>query len=76
MPAKRPGTAWPVSAATAAVVVGREELARSLFDTCTRVTVLDNGLGIDNEEQDQPVAVCRGPIGGWDAVWPAMRQQS
>jgi 4-amino-4-deoxy-L-arabinose transferase-like glycosyltransferase len=66
----------PPDDATTAVVVGREELVRSLFDTCTRVAVLDNGRGVDNEEQEQPVAVCRGPIGGWTAVWPALRQQS
>ncbi len=66
----------PPDGATTAVVVGREQLARTLFDTCTGAVLLDNGRGVDNEEQDQPVAVCRSPIGGWAAVWPALRQQS
>jgi hypothetical protein len=68
--------AAPAVDVTTAVVVGREQLARTLFDTCTRVSVLDNGLGVDNEEQDQPVDLCRGPIGGWRVVWPALRHLS
>ncbi|MEP6981286.1 MAG: glycosyltransferase family 39 protein [Nakamurella sp.] len=66
----------PPDSTTTAVVVGRAAPTRALFDRCTSVTSLDNGLGVDNQEQEQPVLVCRGPIGGWSAVWPALRQQS
>lgn len=65
----------PPDSATTAVVVGRETQTRDLFAECTTVTTLDNGVGVDNEEQEQPVLVCRNPIGGWSAVWPALRQQ-
>lgn len=68
--------AAPPPDATTAVVVGREQRTRTLFDSCRRIAVLDNGVGVDNEEQDQPVDICRGPVGGWAAVWPAMRHQS
>ncbi|WP_111766147.1 glycosyltransferase family 39 protein [Nakamurella deserti] len=66
----------PPDTATTAVVVGRAEPTRLLFRTCTAADELDNGRGVDNEEQEQPVVVCRGPIGGWAAVWPAMRHRS
>ena len=66
----------PPDTATVAVVVGREQATRPLFRTCTRITELDNRVGVDNEEQEQPVLVCRDPLGGWAVAWPAVRQQS
>jgi 4-amino-4-deoxy-L-arabinose transferase-like glycosyltransferase len=64
--------------ATASVVVfvgGAVPDLRSQFASCAIVTHLDNLVGVDNEEQNQPVAVCRGPIGGWPAVWPAFKHE-
>ncbi|MCP2264940.1 glycosyltransferase family 39 protein [Promicromonospora thailandica] len=43
------------------------------FDSCTQRARLDNGVGVDNEEQGVAVLVCRDPVGGWDAVWPGLR---
>ena len=40
--------------------------------SCAVVARLDDGVGVDNEEQGMPIAVCRGPIGGWAAVWPLL----
>lgn len=66
--------ARPPDAATVVVFVGGQlHRARDLFASCREVTKLDNGIGVDNEEQDQPVAVCTAPLGGWAAVWPALK---
>jgi hypothetical protein len=35
--------------------------------------VLDNGVGVENEEQGSVVATCRDPLGSWDAVWPELQ---
>jgi hypothetical protein len=48
---------------------------QSRFASCTIVAHLDNLVGVDNEEQNEPVAVCRGPLGGWSAVWPAFKHE-
>lgn len=44
-----------------------------LFSTCQVVTRLDNGVGVDNEEQGAPVAVCTGPVADWATLWPRFR---
>jgi hypothetical protein len=36
---------------------------------CVVVDHLDNGVGIDNEEQGIPVRVCRAPVDGWARTW-------
>ncbi len=36
----------------------------------------DNGRGVDNEEQGQPIWVCRGLIGTWASTWPGWRHYS
>ncbi|MFC4375141.1 hypothetical protein ACFO5K_13660 [Nocardia halotolerans] len=35
--------------------------------------VLDNGVGIDNDEQGAPMFVCRDPVRPWSQVWPQLR---
>jgi 4-amino-4-deoxy-L-arabinose transferase-like glycosyltransferase len=44
-----------------------------LFASCRVADRLDNGVGVDNEEQGAPVAVCAGPVEGWDRLWPRFR---
>jgi 4-amino-4-deoxy-L-arabinose transferase-like glycosyltransferase len=39
------------------------------FGSVTLAARLDNGLGVDNEEQGQPVWVCRDLDGTWAASW-------
>jgi hypothetical protein len=51
------------------------ELSR-FFASCDRMAVMDNGVGVDNEEQGSVVAVCRDPRGGWPAVWPNLQHYS
>jgi Dolichyl-phosphate-mannose-protein mannosyltransferase len=46
---------------------------RPFFASCEQKAVMDNGVGVDNEEQGSVVAVCRDPVGGWDAVWPRLQ---
>jgi hypothetical protein len=48
---------------------GAEDVLRARFASVTRAATLDNGRGIDNEEQGQPVWVCRGLRGGWAERW-------
>jgi hypothetical protein len=43
------------------------------FDGCQQVATVDNGRGIDNEVQGQPILVCRGLHGHWSQVWARMR---
>ncbi|WP_353648195.1 hypothetical protein ABLG96_15245 [Nakamurella sp. A5-74] len=64
----------PPPTATVAVVVGGQlDQAVTLFESCTVVGVLDNGMDVDNQEQNQPIALCRNPIGGLPAIWPLFR---
>lgn len=61
---------------TAPIVIlvgGQLARARPWFGSCTVAGHLDDGQDVDNEEQGEPVAVCRAPIGGWDVVWPKFK---
>ena len=63
----------PPGTRTLVVVGGQLRDAAPLFTSCSVVDRLDNGVGIDNEEQGEPVAVCTGPRQDWDHLWPALR---
>lgn len=65
----------PDSASIAVVVGGEAARAGRLFASCRTVGHLNNNVDVDNEEQDQPIAVCADPVGGWSAVWPMLRHQ-
>jgi hypothetical protein len=63
----------PPDAATVVVLVGAEfRRAQRLFASCQRQARLDDRVGVDNEEQREPIAVCRDPIGGWQTAWPEL----
>lgn len=69
--------ARPPDSATVVVLVGGQVPdARGLFRSCV-VTAgrLDNRVDVNNEEQGEPIAICRGPVGGWARVWPALRHE-
>jgi hypothetical protein len=34
---------------------------------------VDNGVGIDNEEQGQRVWICAEPRRPWSAIWPQLK---
>ncbi len=64
----------PPDLARVVVFVGAQyPLASQLFASCTVAARLDNGVDVDNEEQGEPITVCRDPIGGWATVWPALK---
>ena len=46
------------------------------FASCRTVARIDNGLGIDNQEQGQAISVCRGLRMPWTAIWPRLRHLS
>lgn len=56
-------------ATVVAVRMSREFLDEH-FASCQRAATLDNGRGIDNEAQGQPVWVCHGLQGTWQERWP------
>ena len=43
------------------------------FDDCQWMGTMDNGVGVDNEEQGSVVALCRVPSTGWAALWPTLQ---
>jgi len=53
------------------VVVGYDDDAwiAQRFASCTTTARLDNGVGVDNEEQGRPVRVCRSPRAHWRTLW-------
>ena len=59
----------PDAEAATVVLVGHGRLATQ-FETCAVAGELDNGVGVDNEEQGVPVRVCHGPLDSWDQLWP------
>ncbi len=64
----------PPDSATTVVAVGWGAQAVSQgFETCRTVARLDNGIGLDNEEQGAPVAVCTGRTESWTTLWPRLR---
>lgn len=55
------------------MVGGQTDRVRSWFGGCTTVTTLNNQVNVDNEEQGQPIAICRDPRTPWPALWPRFR---
>ena len=58
----------PDDTTTVVFVGGQYDLARTLLD-CRVVGRLDDGVGVDNEEQGEPVAVCTRPREPWPLLW-------
>ena len=65
----------PPPAADTIVVAWQENprFAMSVFDDCRVAATMDNGVGVDNEEQGSAVLVCRVPAAGWAATWPRLQ---
>lgn len=60
----------PVRDDATVIVVGyRQPRLAERFDSVTLARRLDNGAGIDNEEQGTPVWICRGLRGSWASTW-------
>jgi 4-amino-4-deoxy-L-arabinose transferase-like glycosyltransferase len=64
-----PDTGGPV------VLVGfNEAFLRTVFGDVRRAATIDNGVGVENEEQGAPVWVARDPRGSWAEIWPDFRR--
>ena len=65
----------PVARGDAVLVGSPEYIAytRGSWTDCRTVTHIDDGVGLDNEEQGYPVVACRGPLETWAAIWPTQR---
>ena len=46
--------------------------AAPYFDECRNLAVVNNGLGLGNDEQGLPVMLCRTGA-PWSALWPHLR---
>jgi hypothetical protein len=68
----------PIGRAGPIVLVGYEQdaLRSRLFGSCERRATLDNGLGLDTEEQGAPVWVCASPARPWAQLWPEVTHLS
>jgi hypothetical protein len=68
----------PPESATVAIMVFEDDrqLLAASFDSCTEAAHLDNGMGVDNEEQGAVVWVCRGPTAPWTELWPRFQHFS
>lgn len=64
----------PPATADVAIVVGYPSaVLAGWFDEVRVVGHVDDGVGLDNDEQGATVAQVRGPRGGWAALWPTLR---
>lgn len=43
------------------------------FTGCRQATRVDNGQGVDNEEQDAAIMLCTGTARPWSSLWPHVR---
>jgi uncharacterized membrane protein len=64
----------PPPKATQALVLGYDGPtdAAPYFVDCHTLSKIDNGVGLDNDEQGLPVLLCR-PAGSWTELWPKLR---
>jgi hypothetical protein len=62
----------PPESATTVILVGYDDASRVVarFASCTSVGRLDNGVGIDNEEQGRRIYACHDPRESWRELWP------
>lgn len=63
----------PEGSTTAVIVGGQAGRVSRLFRECRLAGTLDNGVDVDNEEQDQPILVCTDPLDPWRETWPAFQ---
>jgi hypothetical protein len=64
----------PPAGAETVLAVGMDAAELGVhFDDCAVAGELDNGVGVDNEEQGRSVVVCRGPALPWTELWEEFR---
>jgi len=64
----------PPPTATHALVVGYDDAKDALpaFASCRRLAMIDDGVGLDNDEQGLPLLFCR-TTASWSTLWPELR---
>jgi 4-amino-4-deoxy-L-arabinose transferase-like glycosyltransferase len=64
----------PPASATRVLVVGDAGDARlaAWFTGCRVAGRIDNGVGLDNEEQGVPIRLCTGLVRPWSQLWPGI----
>jgi Dolichyl-phosphate-mannose-protein mannosyltransferase len=69
-------TEWgpPGPAATSVVFLGYDGFPglERYFTGCRTLATIDNGVGLQNQEQGSPVLLCH-PAAGWPVLWPQLR---
>jgi 4-amino-4-deoxy-L-arabinose transferase-like glycosyltransferase len=63
----------PPNGSAPVVAVGLPAADLPRLRGCRSAARIDDGVGVDNEEQGKRVVVCRGPARAWSAEWPALR---
>ncbi|MGI5192551.1 glycosyltransferase family 39 protein [Streptomyces sp. CA-288835] len=66
----------PPDSADGPVLLVRQEDARDIkryFTGCRQVARVDNGHGVENEEQDAAIVLCSGTTQPWSRLWPSLR---
>ncbi|MEV4758682.1 glycosyltransferase family 39 protein [Micromonospora sp. NPDC049559] len=63
----------PEATVVLGVGIGEPGELSPFFARCALVGRLDNGLGVENEEQDRPIVVCREPARSWRELWPRVQ---
>ena len=68
----------PPEEATNTILVGHWDAPgmSGLFGACQLHARVDNGIGLENEEQGAGVWVCRGRTRPWAELWPRLRHLS
>ncbi len=64
----------PESAGTTIVVGIDRDRLRRWFGSVELAARIDNGVGLDNDEQGRPVWICRDRLAPWAQVWPQLRR--
>jgi len=65
----------PPEKATTSIVVGYDRASLDeWFGSVEQVTEIENGVGLDNDEQGTPVWVCRDRTATWAQLWPQLRR--
>jgi 4-amino-4-deoxy-L-arabinose transferase-like glycosyltransferase len=69
--------AHPADTQTGAVLLveqGRTPQFEANFTSCNQVGTVDNGKGVDNEEQGTAIVLCAAPTAPWSTLWPNLRR--
>jgi hypothetical protein len=64
----------PESSGTTLVIGYNQDQLRRWFGSVELSTRIDNGVGLDNDEQGTSIWVCRDRLAPWTQLWPDLRR--